>query len=103
MTERQEKMIAAYIPHDADPDLRDGEYYFRQNNRVIRVLALDIFPGRDGTFFGIYQRRGGRLVRVGEAYKSCLYDNKQDCKDMTHDWVEEWEALRELQRKEARV
>lgn len=29
-----------------------------------------------------------------------LYDNKQDCKDETHLFYDDWERLREIQRKE---
>lgn len=39
-----------------------------------------------------------RGVRMGD-----LYDNKQDCKDQTHGAMHEWEALRKLQREEAKA
>lgn len=115
MTDRQKDMIDYYLPNDPDPTLEDGEYFFLQytlgNPRVIRVMALDIFPCQDGIEYGIYQRQGGQMKRIdagwGDPMRGVrmgdLYDNKQDCKDQTHGAMHEWEALRKLQREEAKA
>jgi hypothetical protein len=112
MEERTALMIREYLPHDPDPSLEFGEYYYLQSTasgeRIIRVYALDILPHRDGTEYGIYQRRGCTMVRIDSGWndpnrgvhKSQLYDNRTDCKDQTHSWVENWEDLRSIQRKE---
>ena len=110
MDERTRLMIETYIPGPRDETLGDGEYYYLQNNRVIRVWALDILPYRHGTEYGIYQQRGGRLVRVdtgwGDPNRGVnmgeLYDNKDDCRNGTHGWVEGWENLRKIQEQESR-
>lgn len=110
MTDRERQMIEEYLPNPPDPTLGDGEYYYLQNERVIRVYPLDILPNKDGgTCYGIYTKRGGRLVRVDDGYGDPfhgvyfydLYDNKEDCRNRTHWFCEEWERLRELQQKEA--
>ena len=112
MDERTRKMIREYIPGDPDPSLDDEEYYFLQEtssgSRVIRVYALDILPHRDGTEYGIYQMKGGRLVWVdgghGErergVYFRYLYDNKEDCRNQTHWFMDDWQRLREIQRQD---
>lgn len=111
MTDRERRMIEAYLPNPPDPTLEDGEYYFLQNDRVIKVYPLDVFPTIHDheTRYGIYKKSGCHLVRVDDGwgdgpfhgvYFGQLYDNKQDCKDQTHSWVPEWEQLRELQKKE---
>lgn len=102
--------ISYYLPHDPDPTLDLNEYYWLQytngatgNPRVIRVYALDILPHKDGTEYGIYQMRGGRLQWVDVGYgddtrgarMGDLYDNKQDCRDQTHGAVDWWPSLRE--------
>lgn len=110
MDERTRRMIEAYIPSPRDETLESGEYYYRQETlrgpRIIRVYALDILPHRDGVEYGIYQQRGGRLVRVdargdGDPSRGVhmhdLYDNRQDCADGTHYMYDYWEDLRELQ------
>ena len=112
--ERTRKMIEEYLPNPPDPDLGFNEYYYRQSTmkgeQVIKVLVTCIFPGEmhQPEEYGIYQIRadGLRWVDVGlgdryrGAFKSQLYDNKQDCRDQTHQWAENWEHLREIQRKE---
>lgn len=106
MSMSREDLRAYYCPHEPDPTLEDEEYYYLQSTqageRVIRVFALDVLPHRDGTEYGIYQRRGTRLVRVDTGYgetdrgarKSDLYDNAQDCRDRTHMMYEDWQTLR---------
>ena len=110
--DRTRQMIEYYLPNPPDPDLEDGEYYFLQEGferaRVIKVYTLDILPVRDGTEYGIYTKHGGRLIRVDSGYGTPtrgvrmhdLYDNKQDCRDRAHNTCEEWEQLREIQKKE---
>lgn len=108
MTDRERLMIQEYLPNPPDPTLEEDEFFLLQNGRVIRVYPLDILPHKDGTCYGLYTKRGGRLVRVDEgwddpnhgAYRHELYDNKKDCRDQTHYWYENWESLRDLQRKE---
>ena len=115
MDDRIRRMIESYLPHPRDPSLQDGEYFFRRETekgpRIIRVFALDILPLRDGTEYGIYQSRGGRLVRVDArgdgdpnrgVYMHDLYDNKEDCRDSTHYMYDEWENLRQVEQEERR-
>ena len=111
MTEREKQMIEAYIPSPPDPTLRDQEYYFKQNGRVIRVFALDVLPLHDGTEYGLYQERGTGLRwvdgyglgdRMRGARRHDLYDNKEDCRNDTHMVYDDWEYLREAQKREER-
>lgn len=108
--ERTRRMIEAYLPHPRDASLEPGEYYYLRETlrgpRVIRVFALDILPHRDGTEYGLYQNRGGRLVWVdtrGDGDRSRgahmyeLYDNREDCRDRTHVCYDGWEDLRRIQ------
>ena len=109
MTDRERQIIADYLPNPPDPDLQEGEYYYLQStmggDRVIRVFPLDILPHKDGTEYGIYQQKGGRLVRVDSGWGDPsrgvrfhdLYDNRQDCKDRTHYFMDEWEEYRKIQ------
>lgn len=109
MDERTRRMIEAYIPSPPDETLEEGEYYYLQNSRVIRVRPLDVLPLHDGTEYGIYQQQGNRLVKIDAGYgdpfrgvrMSYLYDNKQDCRDCTHSMCDRWEELRRIQRDEA--
>ena len=116
MTDQMRDQIAYYLPHDPDPTLDIGEYYWLQytngqtgNPRVLRVYALDILPARDGTEYGIYQKKGARLQLIDSGYGNPnrgtrmgdLYDNKQDCKDQTHCGIDYWPSLREAQQEEA--
>lgn len=110
MTDRMKEEIAYYLPHDPDPTLEPGEYYYLQYTmgkpRVIRVYALDILPVKDGTEYGCYQQRGGRLCWVDGGYGDMfrgirmhdLYDNKEDCRDQTHMCCNWWEQLRKEQK-----
>lgn len=110
MDDLTRRMIEAYLPSPPDPTLKPNEYYYRQStlggDRVIRVFALDVYPCRDGTEYGIYQNRGGQLRRIdvgyGDPFRGArmneLYDNKQDCIDQTHMMADDWERLREIQR-----
>ena len=111
LDERTRQMIEYYLPNPPDPDLEDGAYYWLQEGmteRILKVYPLDTWPMKDGTEYGLYTRRGGRLVKVDAGYgdpfrgarKCDLYDNRQDCKDHAHNTCEDWEQLREIQRKE---
>ena len=111
--ERTALKILEYLPNPPDPTLDTSEYYFLQQlsgqGRVIRVFALDCYPHKDGTGYGCYTMRGGRLCHVDDGwggspyhgvYMSQLYDNKEDCRNQTHSWYENWEELRKIQRQE---
>lgn len=112
MTEREKELVRAYLPHARDRTLEDGEFYYLQSTsggeRVIRVFALDVLCCRDGTEYGIYQQKGGRLVRIDAGYgdpfrgirMGSLYDNKEDCRDQTHIMFDGWEGLRHTQEAE---
>lgn len=110
--ERTRQMIEYYLPNPPDPDLQQGEYYWLQEGfgrpRVIKVYPLDIWPVKDGTEYGLYTKKGGRLVKVDAGYgdpfrgarKHDLYDNKIDCRNREHNMCDEWERLREIQKEE---
>lgn len=114
MDDRTRQMIEAYIPSPPDPELDFGEYYYRQSTmrgeQVIKVRVTAIFPGErhQPDEYEIYQIRsdGLRWVDVGwgdrsrGAFKSQLYDNKEDCRNQTHTWDENWEQLRKIQQEE---
>lgn len=109
------QMIEYYLPNPPDPALPEGSYYWLQYTagmtgkpRVLTVYPLDILPYRDGIEYGIFQKKGGRLQRVdagyGDPYRGVrmhdLYDNKPDCMAQTHMMADNWEQLREIQKKE---
>ncbi len=112
MDDRTRQMIDAYIPGEPDPELNEGEYYYRQSTmggeRIIKVYPLDILPIKSGSEYGIYQKVGSRLkwvdVGYGDHNRGCQFweldDNKTDCKNMTHIGVDEWEHLRKIQQEE---
>ena len=111
------QLIEFNLPNPPDPDLGSAEFYYRQSTmkgeQVIKVRVTSIFPGalHQPPEYEIYQIRadGLRWVDVGfgdrfrGAFKSQLYDNKQDCRDQTHQWKEDWEDLREIQKKEGLI
>lgn len=117
MTDRERLMIQEYLPNPPDPTLGFEEFYYRQSTmkgeQVIKVQVISIFPGQIGgdLEYGIYQIFGNSLRWVdtgwGDRNRGChrseLYDNKDDCRDQTHLWCENWEHLRELQRQEAQA
>ena len=111
--ERTRKMIEKYLPNPPDPSLEPGSYYWLQymNNgkaRVITVYPLDVLPAKNGTEYGIYQQKAGRLYRVDVSNQVFgygvqmhdLYDNRQDCQDQTHMAYDDWERLRKIQKEE---
>ena len=112
--DRTRQMIELYLPNPPDPELGFSEYYYRQSTmkgeQVIKVRVTSIFPGErhQPAEYEIFQVWGNglRWVDVGwgdrcrGAFMSQLYDNKQDCRDQTHQWSEDWRRLRGIQRKE---
>ncbi len=114
MDDRTRKMIEEYLQNPPDPELGFNEYYYRQSTmkgeQVIKVQVTAIFPGEKHhpQEYEIYQIRsdGLRWVDVGwgdrfrGALMSELYDNREDCRYQTHAWCENWEHLRDIQRKE---
>lgn len=107
MTERQQQLIAAYLPNPRDPELEDDEYYVLDTaGRVRKVYVRDILPHEDYTTYGCYEVSTGKRIDAGYGSgwigfrKANMYDNKQDCKNMEHIGYDLWEELRELQAKE---
>lgn len=117
MTREQMQIEAEYyLPHPPDPTLGVEEYYYLQwtatGSRVLRVWALDVLPYEHSTQYGIYQQRGGRMVRISTEWgddpfhgptMGDLYDNREDCKEQTHGAVEWWPELRAWQREEGLI
>ena len=112
--ERTQQMIDYYLPNPPDPDLEQNEFYYLQEgnkSRVIKVYALDILPVRHGTEYGLYTKKGGRLVKVDTGYgdpfkgaRMCdLYDNKIDCRNHEHNTCDDWQRLRKIQREEGLI
>lgn len=116
MDDRTRQMIEAYIPSPPDPTLEFEEFYYLQSTmkgeQVIKVHVLSVFPGdpfrSDDCEYSIYQVRSDGLrwvdVGYGDHFRGChrseLYDNKEDCKNQTHSWYEQWEQLRQIQQEE---
>lgn len=102
MTEKQRGMIRDYLPHGRDPELGDDEYYVEDlSGRIVKVRIVDINPSKGmGTVYGVVMANSARRVNPGYDNgfaMSELYDNKQDCKDMTHAGFNHWEELRQLE------
>lgn len=107
MTDREKQLIDAYIPSPRDPELDVFDYYVKDTaDRIFKVHIAGIYPtgGLDGeNHYSVFTERGKRITDFtedGNFPMRHLYDNKQDCRDETHNWYNDWEALRELQRKE---
>lgn len=107
MTERQRKLIAAYLPHPRDPELDPFDYYVKDMaDRIQKVHIVNIIPGpEDETLYCVYTDKGRQIwswhdPQFGGFHFSELYDNKEDCKDQTHLWFNGWEELRRLQKEE---
>ncbi len=106
MTERERKMIEAYLQHPRDPELGEGEYYVLDSaNRVRKVYVTDIFCSTlHAETYGVREVSTGRRIDtgIGDRFRgfelSQMYDNKQDCRDRTHLLYNGWEELRELQK-----
>lgn len=112
MTDREKQMIASYLPNPPDEDRTVNEYFVLDTGgRVRKVYITDIFPSGDihddRSTYGVCESSTGRRVDAG--YGSIfhgfrmgrMYDNREDCRNMTHEMYDGWERLRELQRKEA--
>ena len=97
----REQMIEAYLPNPRDPELSEDEYYVRDRaDRVRKVTIVNILPWDDATEYEVMEVSTWREVRswrdgdfrgfrMGE-----MYDNRKDCKNMTHDHYDGWESLR---------
>ena len=114
MTEKQKRMINAYLPNPPDPSLVQGEYYVLDTaDRPIKVRIATIAPKGESTIYQVFTPSGrmvhgsyecdGDLLGGSWYCMSALYDNKQDCKDCTHLLYDSWEELREIQVKELTV
>ena len=105
MTDRERQLIEAYLPHPRDPELEDGEYFVRDlAGRVRKVYVRNIFPHEYRTEYGVHEVGTNRRIDAGYGSEfrgfrmGHLYDNRQDCKDYTHDMYDDWERLRDLQK-----
>lgn len=101
MTDRERKMIEAYIPSPKDETLSFGEYYILDDHdRVQKVYIQDIMPGMidESTKYGVKFCSTGKRYNGWKGYgntdMSELYDNKEDCRNMTHCMYGDWEKLR---------
>lgn len=109
MTDREKELVAAYIPSPRDTTLGDFEYYVEDlSGRIQRVEITDILsPLDDETIYLVVQSNTRKRVKGWQKYDGFtmgyLYDNKQDCKDGTHNCYSYWERLREIQQREAGV
>ena len=106
MTERQKQMIADYLPNPRDPELGPFDYYVLDNAmRVQKVHVTDIYPNKDDLYHIVYTDSGRQVKSWLDGYGGFplgfLYDNKEDCRAMTHSWYSGWEELRRLQEEEA--
>ena len=104
MTDRERELIAAYIPTPRDESLDDFEYYVKdRGGRIYKVYIADIYPHLtdDETHYSVFTDDGKRITDTtddGNFPMRHLYDNKQDCKDETHNFYSGWERLREIQK-----
>jgi len=111
MTDRERKMIEAYLPHDPDPTLEHlfGYYVKDTSGRVHKCIVTDLLPGdmRTGEMeFAVVEESTGRRINPWYAsddpfrgFKKCdMYDNREDCKNDTHPCISSWEKLREVQK-----
>lgn len=111
MTEREKELIATYIPSQRDKSLGDFEYYVEDlSGRIQRVEITNILPSLDDdneTVYLVVQSTTRKRVKGWQKYdgftKSYLYDNKQDCKENTHNCYSNWERLREIQEKGGKI
>ena len=105
MTEREKRLIEAYIPSPKDTTLRDFEYYVKDSSdRVQKVEITDMLPFGETTLYRVVQadtRKQVKNFRKYGAFAMCdMYDNKTDCRDNTHIAYDNWERLREIQQRE---
>lgn len=102
--EKTRKQIETYIPSPRDKSLRPGcDYYVNINGRVYLGHLCDTFPADDDSnTYGLANDRGiyfRGLWDFDSFRKGEMYDNKIDCRNRTHDMVDDWERLREIQEK----
>lgn len=101
--EKTRKKIEAYIPSPRDRSLKFHEYYVNQNGRVKLGHVRGEFMADDGEdLLELVDDRGRRIIGPWEfdGFRRCeLYDNETDCRNRTHDMVDDWEQLREIQEK----
>ena len=104
MTDREKMMIEAYIPSPPDETLGFDEFYVRDTaGRVRRVRVVEILPHNHSMTYGLVEISTGRRIDAGNGSefvgftRGQMYDNRNDCRDNTHDWVDDWERLRALQ------
>lgn len=103
MTEKEKQLINIYLPHKRDESLGEDEYYtLTATDRVEKGYIADIAMNRYGE--DIYRLRNKRGIiysygsdALGYMKMSCMYDNKEDCKNSTHFAYDNWEELRKLQ------
>lgn len=105
MTDRERQLIEAYIPHPRDASLDDFDYYVKDVvGRIFKVHIVGIYPHLDDdTHYSVYTDNGKRITDFTSDSNfpmRHMYDNKQNCKDETHNWFNNWEKLRELQRED---
>lgn len=104
MTDREKMMIEAYIPSPPDETLGFDEFYVRDKaGRVRRVMVVEILPHKNTMTYGVIESGSYRRIDAGNGSdfvgftRGQLYDNRNDCRNNTHDWVDDWERLRALQ------
>ena len=105
MTERQKQMIDSYLPNPRDESLDPFEYYYqRDDGKIFKVYISEICPLEHGTGYRCRYSHNGNMVHAFGEYETIpmrqLYDNRQDCIDCSHLMFDEWEELRELQKKD---
>lgn len=104
MLEREKLMIKGYLPSPPDESLGDFEYYVKRNERVYKVEIANIFPNDEDTLYEVVtvnKRVPVRGWRESGAFSmSDLYDNKEDCRNDTHPFYDNWEYLRKIQKEE---
>lgn len=108
MDDRTRRMIEAYIPNPRDPELGFDEFYCRNSaDKVCKVYVSSIFPYKEYIIYGLRYAESKKHFTgdYGTApfdgmMRGKLYDNKQDCRDMTHDVIDDWERLRQIQMEE---
>lgn len=112
MTDRERQLIAAYLPSPPDPELGPQEFYMRDSaDRVIKVWFSSFgLHGEDEIRLvrrengdGVFNASGECVAMPGWYYPWALYDNKEDCRHVTHLFYDGWERLRELQQREMDV
>ena len=110
MTDRERELIAAYIPSPRDEELGEYDYYVKvycgNKTKILRGHITEIFP-----YFVENENRYRICTDSGKTINNWkqdgtfsmreLYDNKQDCRDGTHAWFDNWEKLREIQKAES--